>query len=188
MAALALASAPAASAAGTSSPRRDRDLGRAPASAPARGASPRRRSPTPALPTPALPFARPTVPGMHRQDHPRARVRARRRAGSRSRGDLGRRQDPVQALLYAGGHGQWNDFGYDCSGTVSYVLHAAGLINESMDSGEMMSWGQRRRGPVGDDLHQPRARVHPDRGDPARHLGRAGPEPALRAPARAGGR
>jgi hypothetical protein len=43
---------------------------------------------------------------------------------------------------YAGGHGQWNDSCYDCSGTVSYVLHAGGLINQSMDSGEMMSWGQ----------------------------------------------
>ena len=27
--------------------------------------------------------------------------------------------------IYAGGHGKWNDVGYDCSGTVSYVLHAA---------------------------------------------------------------
>jgi hypothetical protein len=43
--------------------------------------------------------------------------------------------------IYGGGHGTWNDSGYDCSGTVSYVLHAAGLINQSMDSGEMMSWG-----------------------------------------------
>jgi cell wall-associated NlpC family hydrolase len=43
--------------------------------------------------------------------------------------------------IYAGGHGTWNDAGYDCSGSVSYVLHAAGLINTSMDSGEMMSWG-----------------------------------------------
>jgi hypothetical protein len=44
--------------------------------------------------------------------------------------------------IYAGGHGTWNDAGYDCSGAVSYVLHAAGLIQTSMDSGEMMSWGQ----------------------------------------------
>jgi hypothetical protein len=44
--------------------------------------------------------------------------------------------------VYSGGHGTWNDVGYDCSGSVSYVLHAAGLIKTSMDSGEMMSWGQ----------------------------------------------
>ena len=47
----------------------------------------------------------------------------------------------TKPYCYAGGHGQWNDSCYDCSGTVSYVLHAAGLINTSMDSGEMMSWG-----------------------------------------------
>jgi cell wall-associated NlpC family hydrolase len=44
--------------------------------------------------------------------------------------------------VYAGGHGKWNDVGYDCSGTVSYVLHAAHLIKVSMDSGQMISWGQ----------------------------------------------
>jgi hypothetical protein len=44
--------------------------------------------------------------------------------------------------LYAGGHGVWNDVGYDCSGTVSYVLHAAGLLRVSMASGGFMSWDQ----------------------------------------------
>ena len=43
---------------------------------------------------------------------------------------------------YAGGHGRWQDSCYDCSGTVSYVLHAAGLLNQSMDSSEFESWGQ----------------------------------------------
>jgi hypothetical protein len=43
--------------------------------------------------------------------------------------------------ISGGGHGRWNDAGYDCSGSVSYVLHAAGLIHTSMDSGEMMTWG-----------------------------------------------
>ena len=44
--------------------------------------------------------------------------------------------------IYGGGHGQWNDAGYDCSGSVSYVLHAAGLLKTSEDSGTMESWGQ----------------------------------------------
>src|SRR6267378_880111 len=26
--------------------------------------------------------------------------------------------------VYGGGHGKWNDRGYDCSGLVSYALHA----------------------------------------------------------------
>jgi hypothetical protein len=41
-----------------------------------------------------------------------------------------------------GGHGRWNDSAYDCSGSVSYVLHAAGLLKTSMDSSEFESWGQ----------------------------------------------
>jgi hypothetical protein len=48
--------------------------------------------------------------------------------------------------LYGGGHGAWISSGYDCSGSVSYVLHAAGLIKVSMDSGQMMSWGLGGRG------------------------------------------
>jgi hypothetical protein len=48
--------------------------------------------------------------------------------------------------LYAGGHGVWNDVGYDCSGTVSYVLHAAGLLPVSMDSSQFMTWGKRGTG------------------------------------------
>jgi len=43
--------------------------------------------------------------------------------------------------VYGGGHGLWRDAGYDCSGTVSYVLHAAGLIKTSMDSGQFATWG-----------------------------------------------
>ncbi len=42
---------------------------------------------------------------------------------------------------YGGGHGSFEDSGYDCSGSVSYVLHGAGLLNVSRDSGEFMSWG-----------------------------------------------
>jgi hypothetical protein len=45
-----------------------------------------------------------------------------------------------------GGHGKWNDTAYDCSGTVSYVLHAAGLLKVSEDSGQMMSLGRHGAG------------------------------------------
>lgn len=44
--------------------------------------------------------------------------------------------------VYGGGHGVWQDAGYDCSGSVSYVLHAAGLLKTSMDSSGFESWGQ----------------------------------------------
>jgi cell wall-associated NlpC family hydrolase len=42
---------------------------------------------------------------------------------------------------YGGGHAKWEDTGYDCSGTVSYALHGAGLLNRAMSSGEFGSWG-----------------------------------------------
>jgi peptidoglycan hydrolase-like protein with peptidoglycan-binding domain len=47
---------------------------------------------------------------------------------------------------YGGGHGRWNDTGYDCSGSVSYVLHAAGLLRRPLDSTGFMSWGEAGRG------------------------------------------
>jgi hypothetical protein len=45
-----------------------------------------------------------------------------------------------------GGHGKWNDSAYDCSGSVSYALHAAGLLKVSEDSGQMESWDRRGAG------------------------------------------
>jgi len=52
----------------------------------------------------------------------------------------------LKPYIYGGGHGQWNDAGYDCSGSVSYVLHAAGLLKVSEASGAMESWGQQGTG------------------------------------------
>jgi cell wall-associated NlpC family hydrolase len=47
---------------------------------------------------------------------------------------------------WGGGHGRWRDSGYDCSGTVSYVLHAAGLLKSARDSSGLMSYGKRGKG------------------------------------------
>jgi hypothetical protein len=47
---------------------------------------------------------------------------------------------------WGGGHGRWRDSGYDCSGTVSYVLHAAGLLDTAHDSTGLMSYGERGKG------------------------------------------
>lgn len=44
--------------------------------------------------------------------------------------------------IYGGGHGSFKSPGYDCSGTVSYALHGASLIETPMDSSEMMRWAQ----------------------------------------------
>ena len=40
-----------------------------------------------------------------------------------------------------GGHGSWKSSCYDCSGSVSYALHAAGLLNTSEDSTGFESYG-----------------------------------------------
>jgi peptidoglycan hydrolase-like protein with peptidoglycan-binding domain len=42
---------------------------------------------------------------------------------------------------YGGGHGRWNDTGYDCSGSVSYALHGGGLLSSALTSGGFMRWG-----------------------------------------------
>jgi hypothetical protein len=47
---------------------------------------------------------------------------------------------------YGGGHKSFDDLGYDCSGTVSYVLGAAGLIISPLSSTEFRSYGERGRG------------------------------------------
>jgi hypothetical protein len=48
--------------------------------------------------------------------------------------------------VWGGGHGSFYDRGYDCSGTISYVLGAAGLITTPMSSTEFRSYGERGAG------------------------------------------
>jgi cell wall-associated NlpC family hydrolase len=44
--------------------------------------------------------------------------------------------------LWGGGHGKWLDHGYDCSGSVSFVLASAGLLDRSLVAAEFMRWGE----------------------------------------------
>ena len=50
--------------------------------------------------------------------------------------------------LYGGGHSLDFDVrrGADCSGTVSFALHAGGLLKRPLDSGSFMSWGRGGKG------------------------------------------
>ena len=49
--------------------------------------------------------------------------------------------------VWGGGHRTFYDSGYDCSGAVSYVLHAAGLLASPMTSGGLAtSWGAPGKG------------------------------------------
>jgi cell wall-associated NlpC family hydrolase len=42
---------------------------------------------------------------------------------------------------WGGGHARWDDTGYDCSGSVSYALHGAGLLDSPLVSGDFARWG-----------------------------------------------
>jgi peptidoglycan hydrolase CwlO-like protein len=43
--------------------------------------------------------------------------------------------------IYGGGHASFHADGYDCSGSVSYALAAAGLVSSPMVSGQFETWG-----------------------------------------------
>ncbi|MGZ4299062.1 MAG: coiled-coil domain-containing protein [Solirubrobacteraceae bacterium] len=43
--------------------------------------------------------------------------------------------------IYGGGHASFHANGYDCSGSVSYALAAAGLVSSPMVSGDFENWG-----------------------------------------------
>ena len=42
---------------------------------------------------------------------------------------------------WGGGHGAWRDNGYDCSGSVSFALAGAGLLDRPLTSGLFMGYG-----------------------------------------------
>ena len=47
---------------------------------------------------------------------------------------------------WGGGHGSFQDSGYDCSGAVSHVLHAVGVLDDPLDSSGFKRWGERGKG------------------------------------------
>jgi peptidoglycan hydrolase-like protein with peptidoglycan-binding domain len=48
--------------------------------------------------------------------------------------------------VYGGGHGSFEDSGYDCSGTVSYALHGGTWLDTPEDSSTLESFGARHHG------------------------------------------
>ncbi len=48
--------------------------------------------------------------------------------------------------VWGGGHGSFNDYGYDCSGAVSFALHYAGLLDGPLPSSDLRHYGRRGRG------------------------------------------
>lgn len=47
---------------------------------------------------------------------------------------------------WGGGHGRWYDSGYDCSGSVSFVLRAGGYLSYPLVSGDLAKWGAKGAG------------------------------------------
>jgi hypothetical protein len=47
----------------------------------------------------------------------------------------------TRTYIWGGGHRAFKANGYDCSGAVSYVLHAAGLLSAPLVSGQLAFWG-----------------------------------------------
>ncbi|HEU4975584.1 MAG TPA: hypothetical protein VFT50_10885 [Baekduia sp.] len=47
---------------------------------------------------------------------------------------------------YGGGHGSFDDTAYDCSGSVSFALHGADLLDATLDSTGLARWGRRGQG------------------------------------------
>ena len=50
---------------------------------------------------------------------------------------------------YGGGHGRWKDTGYDCSGSMSYAFHGAGMLDTALDSTGLHVVGQGGQGRSG---------------------------------------
>jgi hypothetical protein len=46
-----------------------------------------------------------------------------------------------RTYIWGGGHRRFKAKGYDCSGAVSYVLHAAGVLSAPLVSGQLAWWG-----------------------------------------------
>ena len=124
------------------------------------GALPDDPAPAP-TPAPATPVPVPTVvpapdPGLVTKATVRGRVAKLRTNGKAA---IPRRAPKrVRAILAAGnrivgkpykwggGHAKLDDRGYDCSGTVSYALIKAGLLQGSMVSGTFARWGSAGEG------------------------------------------
>jgi hypothetical protein len=76
---------------------------------------------------------------------------AARRARVAANGRLGRIVAAANRIArtpyrYGGGHGGFQDTAYDCSGSVSYVLHGGGVLAEPLTSGGFETYGASGRG------------------------------------------
>ena len=106
--------------------------------------------PPPPLPDPGtiLPGAKPIVPGVQAVLLPDGTAAAPQDAPPQVQAAVWA-ANTIQKLpyRYGGGHRSFiSRRGYDCSGTVSFALNAAGLLKRPLDSGSFMRWGAKGPG------------------------------------------
>ena len=88
--------------------------------------------------TPAAPTAAGAVAGLDQQGN--AQV-PRHAPAAVARVIAGGNAIATFPYVFGGGHASFEDNAYDCSGSVSYALAAAGLLAAPLTSGELMNWG-----------------------------------------------
>ncbi len=86
---------------------------------------------------------------------------------------------PTIPYRFGGGHQNWQDTGYDCSGSVSFALHGAGLLDTPLASYDFYNWGEPGPGQWVTIYATRRPRLHGGRRPALRHLGEQGRRLAL---------
>jgi hypothetical protein len=118
------------------------------ADAPTGGANYVPPAPPPPDPGTVLPGEQPTVPGTQAVLLPDGTAAAPLDAPPQVQAAVWA-ANTIQTLpyRYGGGHRSFiSRRGYDCSGTVSFALNAAGLLKRPLDSGSFMRWGAKGPG------------------------------------------
>ena len=93
-----------------------------------------------------FPLRGPTVPGSSAQLRQGVACAPEKAPAAVKRAIWAANQLRTKPYRYGGGHASFLDYGYDCSGTVSYVLAAAGLLRVPLCSNELTRFGSRGRG------------------------------------------
>jgi hypothetical protein len=112
------------------------------------------QEPAPPTPTPTTPVPLPqsvlprvTVPGTVAQLMPNGLAAAPADAPPQVQNAIWAANELQEMpYKYGGGHRRFIDTGYDCSGTVSWALHFAGLLDSPLDSSSFMRWAERGPG------------------------------------------
>ena len=117
------------------------------AQAPTGGAAYTPPPPPPPDPSTVVPGPLPTVPGTQALLLPDGTAAAPQGAPLQVQAAVWA-ANTIQKLpyRYGGGHASFVSRGYDCSGTVSFALKAAGLLKRPLDSGRFMRYGARGPG------------------------------------------